>query len=43
MRAIYLGHLTMKLSGAQMRRQKTKLIYPDDRSPPWLTDYTAAV
>jgi hypothetical protein len=30
------GHLTMRLSGAGLRRRQTKLIYPNHRLPPWL-------
>ena len=28
----------MRLSDAGLRRRQTKLIYPDHRSPPWLTE-----
>ena len=28
----------MRLSDAGLRRPKTKLIYPDHRLPPWLTE-----
>ena len=30
--------LTMRLSDAGLRRSQTKLIYPDHRPPPWLTE-----
>jgi hypothetical protein len=30
--------LTIRLSDARVRRRKTKLIYPDHRLPPWLTE-----
>jgi uncharacterized protein YifN (PemK superfamily) len=30
--------LTMKLSDARLRRLQTKLIYPNHRLPPWLTE-----
>ena len=30
--------LTMRLSDAGFRRRRTKLIYPDHRPPPWLTE-----
>src|SRR6266478_9970975 len=30
--------LTMRLSDAGLRRLKTKTVYPDHRSPPWLTE-----
>jgi hypothetical protein len=30
--------LTMRLSDAGMRRRQTKLIYPNHRLPPWLTE-----
>jgi len=32
--------LTMKLSDAGLRRRATKLIYPDHRPTPWLTEDT---
>ena len=35
------GHLTMRLSDAGLRQQPTKLIYPDHRFPPWLTEDAA--
>ncbi len=38
-RSIY--RLTMRLSDARLRRPKTKLIYPDHRLPPWLTEDAA--
>ena len=28
----------MRLSDARLRRRKTKLVYPNHRSPPWLTE-----
>jgi hypothetical protein len=28
----------MRLSNARVRLQQTKLLYPDHRSPPWLTE-----
>jgi hypothetical protein len=28
----------MRLSDARVRRHQTKLIYPDHRLPPWLTE-----
>jgi hypothetical protein len=31
-------HLTMRLSDAGMWRRQTKLIYPNHRLPPWLTE-----
>jgi hypothetical protein len=34
-------HITMRLSDAGMRCRKTKLIYPDYRPPPWLTEDAA--
>src|SRR3984885_12383170 len=30
--------LTMRLSDAGLRRRNTKLIYPNHRPPPWLTE-----
>src|SRR5450631_1079564 len=30
--------LTIRLSDARLRRRKTKLIYPDHRPTPWLTE-----
>jgi len=36
--------LTMRLSGAGVRRRQTKLLYLNHRLPPWLTeDATAAI
>jgi hypothetical protein len=32
------GDLTLRLSDAGLRRRQTKLIYPDHRSTPWLTE-----
>ena len=29
----------MRLSDARMRQHQTKLLYPDHRLPPWLTEY----
>src|SRR5258708_2066936 len=31
-------HITMRLSDAGLRCQPTKLIYPNHRFPPWLTE-----
>jgi hypothetical protein len=28
----------MRLSDARLRRRQTKLLYPNHRSPPWLTE-----
>jgi hypothetical protein len=30
--------LTMRLSDAGLRRRRTKVLYPNHRSPPWLTE-----
>jgi hypothetical protein len=35
--ALDQGHLTMRLSDAPAQRQ-TKMLYPDHRPPPWLTE-----
>jgi hypothetical protein len=32
------GPLTMRLSDAGLRQRQTKLIYPNHRLPPWLTE-----
>jgi hypothetical protein len=34
--------LTMRLSDAGLRRHQTKLLYPDHRLPPWLTEDATA-
>src|SRR6266403_3823858 len=31
-------HITMRLSDAGLRQRQTKAVYPDHRSPPWLTE-----
>src|SRR5258708_18442681 len=36
----WIRKLTMRLSGARFRKRPTKLIYPDHRLPPWLTEDT---
>jgi hypothetical protein len=33
-----MGCLTMRLSDARLRRRQTKLIYPNHRPSPWLTE-----
>src|SRR5580658_183086 len=35
------GDLTMRLSDAGLRRHQTKLLYPNHRSAPWLTEDAA--
>jgi len=37
-RAIFFFVLTMRLSGAGVRRHKSKLLYPDHRPSPWLNE-----
>ena len=32
------SRITMRLSDAGLRQRQTKLIYPNHRSPPWLTE-----
>ena len=39
-RATMQRRLTMSLSDARLRERKTKLFYPNHRSPPWLTEDT---
>src|SRR6202034_4315718 len=36
--AIHIFALTMRLSDAGLRCRQTKLIYPNHRLPPWLTE-----
>jgi len=34
----HFRRLTMRLSDAELRCRRTKLIYPNHQSPPWLTE-----
>src|SRR5258708_1645932 len=34
------SHLTMRLSDAGLRHRQTKMLYPNHRLPPWLTEDT---
>ena len=36
----FITGLTMRLSDGGLRQRQTKLIYPDHRLPPWLTEVT---
>jgi hypothetical protein len=37
-KARLVGRLTMRLNDARLRQRQTKLLYPNHRLPPWLTE-----
>lgn len=38
-RKLIAAGLTMRLSDARLYRREAKLLYPDHRLPPWLTEH----